>query len=164
MPILEGWEVSPDRGDMYEKIISTDPVGDTILTTKCKLDKENGLLVVADNGFAWRIKMGFKQASVMRAAMSSGKSKWVRWHDVANITPKKDGQILMELKLRKKGNLIKDGKGNYKLKKWKFTMQPNKGEPKPHFLERRKHFNSLMIDVFLQHKEDTDPPTSDSRM
>jgi len=124
-----------------------------------KIDKENGFLVVADNGFAWRIKMGFTTGLA-----SAGKSKWVRWHDVANIAPKKDGQILMELKLRKKGNLIKDGKGNYKLKKWKLTMQPNKGEPKANFLERRKQFNSLMIDLFLQHKTDTDPPTSDSRM
>ena len=110
MPIREGWEVSPDRGPMYEKIMSKDPVGDPIITTKTKLDRENGFLVVSDNGFAWRIKMGMSTSMY-----SAGKSKWIRWHDVAGMQPKKPGVLIVELKIRKKGALILDGKGNYKI-------------------------------------------------
>jgi len=162
--LIKGWEVSPDRLDMYEKMISMDDVGDLIITSKSKLDNENGLLLVSEKGFAWRIKMGMRQASIMRAAMSSGKHKWVRWHDVAGFMPKKPGVLIIELKIRKKGSLLKDKKGNYKIKKWKFTIQPNKKEEKVHFKERQKKFNDIMIDLHSKYKGDTDPDTSDSRM
>jgi len=163
-PILEGWNVSPDRIKMYEKMIGMDPIGDPILTSKCVLDNENGFLIVSDNGFAWRIKMGMRQASVMRAAMSSGKSKWVRWHDVANITPKKNGQSLVALKIRKKGTVILDKKGNYKIKKWKLTIRQNKGEPKADWRVRQSSFNNMILEIFNHNKVETDPETSDTRM
>ncbi len=126
---MEGWEVSPDRKEVFEKMINMDSIGDPIITSKCVLGKENGLLIVSDNGFAWRIKNTAMRGSLI----SAGKSKWIRWHDVANIIPKKDGQILVEIKLRKRGSLILDKKGYYKIKKWKLTIRQNKGEPKPNF-------------------------------
>ncbi len=164
MTIMEGWEVSPDRIDMYEKMQSMDAIGEPIITSKCVLDKDNGFLVVSDDGFAWRIKMGMRQAGIMRAAMSSGKSKWVRWHDVANITPKKNGQILVHLKIRKKGALLKDKKGNYKVKKWKLTIRKAKGEEKDSFKQRLETFNTIMLEIFSRNAVKEDPPTSDSRM
>ncbi len=156
---MKGWEVSPDRIKMYEKIMSLDPVGDPIITSKCKIDRENGFLIVSDNGFAWRIKMG-----MTTSMYSSGKSKWVRWHDVANIIPKKNGQILVELKIRKNGALIVDGKGKYKIKRWKLTIKPNKGESSYPWKQRLDTFNNIISEIFNRNKVDTDPPTSDSRM
>ena len=32
MPIMEGWEVSPDRVEKYEKMLGQDDVGDPIIT------------------------------------------------------------------------------------------------------------------------------------
>ena len=157
--ILEGWEISSDRMEYYEKIISTDPVGNPIITSKCKLDRENGLLIVSDNGFAWRIRMGFTTGFG-----SIGKSKWVRWHDVSNITPRKEGVILVELKIRKYGSLLLDGAGNPRKKRWKFTIQQNKDEPRPNFIQRQQNFNNIMSEIYNRNKGETDPPTSDSRM
>jgi len=157
--LIEGWEVSPDRVDYLEKILSTFPLGDPIITSKCKLDRENGLLAASENGFAWRIKMGFTTGLA-----SMGKNKWVRWHDMANIIPKKEGVILVEMKIRKNGSLILNGMGNPKKKKWKLTIQPNKGEQRPHFIERQQSFNGIMTDLMNKYKGDTDPPTSDSVM
>jgi hypothetical protein len=157
LPITEGWEVSPDRIKMYEKIISSYPIGDPILTSKCKLDNENGLLVASNNGFAWRLKMGMSSSY-----MSAGKSKWIRWHDINNIIPKKNGQVLVEIKLRKQGSLILDKKGNYKLKKWKLTIKPSKAEEKSNWMQRLANFNNFMMSIYNQNKIDTDPPTSDS--
>ena len=59
MPIIEGWEVSPDRLDKFEKMLRTDPIGDPILTTKCMLGGDNGFLIVSDNGLAWRIQVSY---------------------------------------------------------------------------------------------------------
>jgi len=74
MPIMSGWEVSHDRVEKYEKMMGQDDVGDPIITSKCRLGKENGFIVASNNGFAWRIQM-----TAMRGSMySSGKSKWVR--------------------------------------------------------------------------------------
>ena len=160
MTILEGWEVSPDRIAKYEKMLSSDPmIGDPLLTSKCKLDRENGLLLVSDNGFAWRV-----QAGMTTSMYSMGKSKWIRWHDVANIIPKKNGQELVELKIRKGGSLILDKKGNYKIKKWKLTIKPNKGEPKADWNVRLSSFNNMMLEIFNHNKVETDPDTSDTRM
>ncbi|MFX1275401.1 MAG: hypothetical protein ACFFAH_02920 [Promethearchaeota archaeon] len=164
MTIIEGWEVSPDRIKMFEKMMSTDAVGDPIITSKCVLDNENGFLIVSDDGFAWRIKLGMRQAGAIRAAMASGKSKWVRWYDVANITPKKNGQILVHLKIRKKGSIIKDKKGNYKVKKWKLTIRKNKGEQKDQWKQRLEAFNNIILEIFSRNAVEEDPPTSDSRM
>lgn len=160
MPIINGWEISPDRVEKYNKMLSTDPVGDTILTSKCRLGKDNGLIVVSDNGFAWRI-----QAGMGTSMYSMGKSKWVRWHDVSRVDPKKDGFILTYIKVRdKNGNIKVDGKGNPKLKKWPLILRQNKNEEKGHFVQRRSDFYNIMSDIFNRNKVDTDPPTSDSRI
>ncbi len=158
MPFIQGWEVSPGREKMFEKILETDPVGDPIITSKCKLDKENGFLVASDNGFSWRIKMGYSTA-----LMSAGKSKWVRWYDVYNIIPKGNGQIMVQFKKRKNGLLIIDKKGNYKLGQWKLTLNRNSDEPKDNFKQRQQNFAMIMTEIFNRNKG-TDVETSDSRM
>ena len=105
MPIMDGWEVSSDRMEKYEKMISQDSVGDPIITSKCKLNKDLGFLVASNNGFAWRIQAG------MRTSMySMGKSKWIRWHDVDRIDLKKEGVILVYIKVRNKDGTLKPGK------------------------------------------------------
>ena len=161
---MEGWEVSRDRIDKFEKMLAQAPIGDPILTSKCKLDKEDGLLVVSENGFAWRIQMGMRHASVMRAAMSSGKNKWIRWHDLADIIPKKNGQVQVVLKLRKNGALKLDKKGNYKTKRWKLTLNRNKDEQKPHFRIRQESFHNILLEIYDRNRVEADPPTSDSKM
>lgn len=153
---MEGWEVSRDRIEKYQKMLSMDAVGDPIITSKCKLDRANGFLIVSDNGYAWRITGG--------SAISAGSSKWIRWHDVANLIQTKPGQILVEMKLRKKGLLIADKFGNPKIKKWKLTIKPNKGEPGANFKQRQQYFHNLTSQIYNRNKVVTDPPTSDSRM
>jgi len=161
MPIMSGWEVSSDRVEKFEKMLSTDPIGDPIITSKCRLGKENGLIIASKNGFAWRIQM-----TAMRGPMySAGKSKWIRWHDVDRIDLKKEGVLITYIKVRDKNGTLKiDGKGNPKLKKWPLILRINKNEDKGHFIQRRSAFFSVMSDIFNQNKGDTDPPTSDSRM
>ena len=99
-----------------------------------------------------------------QALMSGRKSKWVRWHDVAGFQPKKPGVLVIELKIRKKGALILDKKGNYKIKKWKFTIQQSKREEKAKFRERQNNFNDIMVGLMGKYRGDTDPETSDSRI
>jgi len=164
MPIISGWEVSPDRVEKYEKMLSSDDIGDPILTSKCKLKAgmsiENGLLIVSNKGFAWRIKAGMNTRM-----MSMGKSKWIRWHDVGKIEPKKDKVVFVYIKARAKNGPVKlDGKGNPKLKKWFLGLDKNKDEVKDHFLQRRADFAGILNDIWNENKGDTDPPTSDSRM
>jgi len=159
MPVMEGWEVSHDRIGKFEKMMAQAPIGDPIITSKCKLDKENGLLVVSDNGFAWRIQMGMGTAR-----WSAGKNKWVRWHDVASIIPKKQGQSQVVLKIRKNGTLKLDKKGNCKTKSWKLTLNRNKDEQKPHFKLRQEAFNNILSEIYGRNRVETDPPTSDSKM
>ena len=157
MPIISGWEVSPDRVEKYEKMMSSDDIGDPIITSKCKLGNANGFIVASNSGFAWRIQGG--------SAISAGKSKWVRWHDVGRIDQKKDGFLLAYIKVREKDGALKlDGKGNPKLKKWPLILKPIKTEDKGHFLQRSSNFHKIMSDLFNQNKGDTDPPTSDSRI
>ena len=157
---MSGWEVSPDRIEKFEKMLSTDAIGDPIITSKCKLGRDNGLLVASNNGFAWRIQM-----SMSSSMYSSGKSKWVRWHDVSRIDLKKVGILLIYLKVRdKNGNLKIDGSGNPKLKKWPLKLHPNKNEDKGHYAQRKEDFYNIMSDIFNQNKGDSDPPTSDSRI
>jgi len=164
MPIIRGWEVSQDRIEMFTKMITTDPLGEPIITSKCVLDNENGLLIVGENGFSWKLKIGFKQ---MRGPAwrryQFEKHKWVRWCDVSNVIPKRAGQVIVELKIRKGGALIYDKKGRYKVKRWKLTIRQNKGEDKTNFKARLSSFNSIMIDLFNKHRVQTDPPSSDSR-
>ncbi|MBY9011883.1 MAG: hypothetical protein KGD70_05875 [Candidatus Lokiarchaeota archaeon] len=161
MPILDGWEVSSDRVEKFEKMLSQDSVGDPIIASKCRLNKENGFIIASNNGFAWRI-----QITAMRGSMySSGKSKWVRWHDVDRIDLKKEGVLLAYIKVREKSGTLKvDGNGNPKLKKWPLILQQNKNEEKDHFRQRQAAFFGVMSDIFNSNKVDTDPPTSDSRI
>ena len=156
--MLKGWEVSTDRIDKYEKMMSKNPIGDPIITSKCKLDKENGLLVVSYNGFAWRIKVG-----PFTNAWDSKKSKWLRWHDVINVIPKKAGEIQVEITQRKNGSLNLDKKGSPKTKRWKFKIQANKGEQKAHWQQRQQSFNNIMLDIFNRNRGEGAPETSDSR-
>ncbi len=160
MPIMSGWEVSPDRIEKFEKMLSSDPVGDPIITSKCKLNKDIGFIVASTNGFSWKIQGG------MRTSMySMGKSKWVRWHDVDKIDLKKEGVLLVYIKVREKNGPLKiDGKGNPKLKKWQLVLNQNKNEEKSHFRQRQAAFFGIMSDIFNPRKVDTDPPTSDSRI
>ncbi len=154
--LMEGWEVSPGRIPKYHKMMTMDPVGDPIITSKCKLNNQNGFLIVSDNGFAWRY-----QGSSM---YSAGKRKWIRWHDVANIIPIKYGQVLVELKIRKYGSLILDGSGKLKIKRWKLTIRKAKGEQDAQWRQRLGTFNQIMLEIFNRNKVEIDPPTSDSRM
>lgn len=160
MPILDGWEVSSDRVEKFDKMLNEDPVGDPIITSKCRLGKDNGLLVACTNGFAWRI-----QAGMSTSMYSMGKSKWVRWHDVDRIDLKKEGVLLVYLKVREKNGPLKiDGKGNPKLKKWLLVLNSNKDEDKGHFAQRKSAFHKIFSDIFNQNKGNSDPPTSDSRI
>ncbi|MFX1478744.1 MAG: hypothetical protein ACFFCI_11500 [Promethearchaeota archaeon] len=150
---------------MYGEMMNADDVGDPTITTKCVLDKDNGFLIVSDNGFAWKIVWGARQAMGPAWKMGQiGKSKWVRWHDVADVMPKKPGQVLVSLKIRKNGALVTDKKGVIKVKRWKLTIRANKGEPKATFKQRQPLFNQIMLDLFNQKKGEPDPPTSDSRI
>ncbi len=49
---MEGWEVSTDRKEVFEKMINMDSIVEPIITSKCVLGNENGFLIVSDNGFA----------------------------------------------------------------------------------------------------------------
>ena len=165
MPIIEGWEVSPDRVTMYGEMMNSDDVGDPIITTKCVLDKDNGFLIVSDNGFAWKIVWGARQAMGPAWKMGQmGKSKWVRWHDVAGISPTKPGQIIVDVKTRKNGPLVLDKRGNIKIKRWKLTLNQNKGEPKNFWRQRMENFNPFISQIFEKNRSATDPSTSDSVM
>jgi len=162
MPIMSGWEVSPDRIEKYNKIMSTDDVGDPIITSKCKLSwagrgMANGYIVVSNNGIAWRIYGG--------SYVTAGKSVWVRWFDVSRIDRKKDGFLIVKIKRREpNGSLWMDRKGNLKLKQWSLKLKRNKYEDNGHFLQRRSDFYNILSDIFNQNKGDSDPPTSDSRI
>ena len=156
---IKGWEVSPDRINYYDKIMAESSIGDPIITSKCDLDSNKGFLVVTDNGFAWRLRLG-----AWTPLWKAGSGKWMRWHDVSDIIPIKNGQIRVEIKIRKAGALIVDGKGNLKIKKWKLTIKPHKGEPNPQFNQRLESFHNIMSEIYNRNKVETDPPTSDSRM
>ncbi|MBY9018187.1 MAG: hypothetical protein KGD66_05070, partial [Candidatus Lokiarchaeota archaeon] len=90
---------------------------------------------------------------------------WVRWYDVDRIDLKKEGFLLVYLKVREKNGPLKlDGKGNPKLKKWPLILNRNKDEDKGHFEQRRSAFHKVFSDIFNQNKGNSDPPTSDSRI
>ncbi|TFF84825.1 MAG: hypothetical protein EU518_02140 [Promethearchaeota archaeon] len=161
MTILDGWELSPDRQGMFDKIMESDPVGEPIITSKLKLDKENGLIIVGENGFSWRIKAGFSTPMI-----SMGKSKWVRWGDVDEIIPAKPEKGVIKIQMYKRdkeGNLVMK-KGNPKILKWKLTVNRNKNEDKNHFINRRKDFYRLMNELHEKYKSPEPPATSDSRI
>ena len=155
---MEGWEISSDRIKKYEKMMAIHPIGDPIITSKCQFGPMLGFLIVSDNGIFCR---GLRASSI---------SKWVGWHDVANIIPIKNGKILVEIKRRKKGTLILDEKGNYKKRRWgkiiiKRNMEvfptpfgpTNKVEQNANWKQRLESFNDIMLKIFNQNKVKTDP-------
>jgi len=142
-------------------MMDTDNVGDPIITSKCRINQENGFLVASNNGFAWRIQITYGRGSIY----SSGKSKWVRWHDVDRLDLRKPGVINAFVKIRNKDGTLKiDKKGNPKLVKFGLILQQNKNEEKTHFRQRQADFFGILEDIFNRNKGDSDPPTSDSRM
>jgi len=157
---MEGWELSPDRKKVFEKMMATDPIGDPILISKCQLGRQYGTLIVSNNGFAWRLKGGYRTS-----VYQIGTTKWVRWHDVSRIIPEKPekGVIKIECFKRKKGNLVVK-KGKPKIFRWRAIVNQNKGEKKHHFIERRKDFYRLMNEIFERNKVLQIPEVSDSRM
>lgn len=171
MPIIEGWEVSSDRHEKFERMFRSDPIGDPILTTKCMLGRDNGFLIVSNKGLAWRILFNFETTA---PAFIKSKSKWVRWHDIANIIPIsgqrigtktiKPGWVFLEVKIRKQGTLVTDKHGNPKTKKWRLIIRPNKNEENSHFNHRLATFYDLLTDLFNKFKTDENPPVSDSRL
>jgi len=164
MTVLEGWELTPDRRERFDKIMDEYDIGDPILISKCKLAKRHGLLVVSDKGFAWRFKMSFASANIWRA--TSGKSKWIRWHDVARIIPEKErkGKIKIEMYKRKGDGTLKMRWGKPKVFRWRAIVQRNRGEDKRHFKGRRKDFYRLMNEIYKRNKVEQPPPYSDSNM
>ncbi|TXT61872.1 MAG: hypothetical protein BAJALOKI1v1_1090010 [Promethearchaeota archaeon] len=160
MPMIEGWEVSPDRKKVLEKMLSTDPIGEPLLVSKCQLQADRGTIIASDNGFSWRIKMTGNTALI-----KAGKSKWVRWYDVNQIINEKPnkGMIKIEMFKRKKGALVtKNGKP--KVFRWRFILNRKKNEPKDHFKQRRQDFYRVMNEIFQRNKPDEIPAVSDSRM
>lgn len=150
-PIMEGWEVPTNKVKMYDGLMNNVPIGDPIITSPCQRAKSgaarspvNGFLVISENGFAWR-NLAVSPGILITVALdgvreATGiKDKWVRWHDVANIIPKKPGQVQVVLKARKKGAIVLNKKGNYKTKKWKLTINKHKDEKKDHFRERKAY-------------------------
>ena len=138
-PILNGWEVSTNRVDMFENLMNNLPIGDPIITsnTACSLSHSHtflqSFLIISQNGFAWRvltIGVGVVPTLVMDSVREANgkKNKWVRWHDVADLIPRKLGHIRVVIKKRKEGALILDKKGNYKTKEWKLAITKLEGE------------------------------------
>ena len=159
MPIIPGWEISPDRIGKVEKMFSMYDIGDMILTSKYKRGSGDGFLVCGDRGFAWRIHAGFSTG-----VYAMGNNMWIRWHDLYEVLPKKPGVIFVRVKKRnmKTKQLVLDKKGEYTFKKWKLSIVRNKGEPKDHYLGRLNAFNTLFVQIWEAHRGEGDPPTSDS--
>jgi len=166
LTIKDDWEVSPDNFNWFEIILGMDPIGDPIITSKCRLGSNKGFLVVGTNGISWRIKISWGEVLLVGAAafINLGKSKWVRWHDVANIIPKEDGFVKVELKKRIDGALKLDKKGNPKIIRWSLRIGQNKDEKIAKWLSRFYTFNDIMLDLFNQYQVETNPLISDSRM
>ena len=169
MPLKEGWEVSPDRHKEFEQMLSTDEVGDPILTSKGK-QYAPGFLIVSNMGIAWRDKKSVSISLVKTLdavfGSSGGKSSyWIRWHDVATITspPQKPGRILVEVNKRKKGVLLINRRGIPKTKNLWFFIKRNRNETYIHFEQRKAEFFGIMKELYKQYKSDANPPTSDSR-
>ncbi len=165
MPILPGWEMSPDRKTFFEKIKSMYDVGDLILTSKCKRNDDNGVLLATDRGFAWRIRW-----TPGSWKWRIGTNMWIRWHDLYEILPKKPGKVIIKVKKRekgkllldRKGKLLLDRKGNYRLAQWRLLLVRNKNEDKDHWLQRKNSFNDIFIQLHEKYRGDSDPPTSDT--
>lgn len=172
---MQGWEISPDRIKIYEKMMENDSIGDPIITSKCTFEgrdvfSQKGVLIASTNGYAWRSKSSAGRivaSGVMCGAISAGraaavKSKWMRWHDVADIVPKKDRGVIMIVKRRENGALVLNKKGKYKTRMCWLYVKSNKGEPKAHFKQRKRDFFNIMRDIWNRYKGEGDPPISDS--
>jgi len=72
-------------------------VGDPILTSKCNDFNYSGILLVSNKGIAWRRKRTIIDGIEIAWTKSS---RWVRWHDVADIIPLRPGLIQIKVKRR----------------------------------------------------------------
>lgn len=172
---MQGWDISLDRIKIYGEMMENDFIGDPIITSKCVLDtvdtlEQKGVLIASTNGYAWRSKRSVGRiigGGIIGGGLGAGraaavKRKWIRWHDVANIVPKKNGRVIMIMKRRKNGELVFNRKGKYKGFMWKLWIVRNKDEPKTHFKQRKQDFPNIMIDIWNRYKGEEDPPISDS--
>ncbi len=159
MPIKLGWEVSPDSNRILRKLLEIFPIGDPIITSKCKFDGDKGFLVVSDNGLAWTIKIGIKST-----VFDLGKKKWVRWYDVVNVAWSKDGFVLVQALQRKKDGEIKRKKEKeYKTNDLRLNLERNKDEPKDQFKERKARFGDIMWEIFQKNQARIPPAKTDSQ-
>ena len=154
--LKEGWEVPPDRIDKYHKMMAKYPIGSPIITSNCVLDTTNGFLIVSNNGFAFRFKSSFGPSNY-----GSLRIVWMRWHDVFDIYSKKK-KVNINIKIRKKGSLKLDRKGNYKLRNLVLFIRKSKHEQKLQWEQRLESFYNIMLEIFNRNRVETDPLTSDS--
>ena len=168
MPIKDGWEVSPDRHEHFEKMLNNDDLGEPILTSKCFHAQQgaHGFLIVSTKGIAWSEKLTLEG---LHNLSFGGSSKWVRWHDVVSITPFRGpfkitpGAIVAVVIKRKQGVLKKNKRGTPKTKELTFRIYRNKKESKAHFEQRKTDFLNIMKELYYKYKAETYPQTSDSR-
>jgi len=165
MTIKTGWEVSSDREKQFEDLMANNPIGNPIITSKCIFDGKKGFLVLGDNGFAWKVKIG-----VGSTLLDVGKKKWVRWYDVADILSKKKGEVeVLAYERMKTGDIKLDTgafsstKGELKTKKLKLKLMKNKKEPKDQWKEREESFHSVLMEIFSKYKVESPPAESDSK-
>lgn len=163
MSLKPGWEVSPDREKMFQAIVEKVPIGEPIITTKCKVDGDNGFLVAGENGWAWTGK-----ASLMKLVTgdfwSLGKKKWVRWHDIVEIDNYAKGNVYVKAVKRNKDGTLKMNKdGRPKTTELHLRCDRNQDEPKDQFKERREKFGNALMVIWFDNKVDEYPDETDSK-
>jgi len=161
LPIIEGWEIPPDRIKTYEKMMEIDDIGDPIITSKCQSGGENGVLIASTNGYAWRIKLSTGRialgalygGALGAGAAIAGNYTWVRWHEIADIIPLKKAGVKVKLKrYNKNGELLLDKKGNIKTRNNRLWIMKNNGESRAHIKQRVQDFPNIMIDLWNRYK------------
>ena len=159
--IIKGWEVPPNRIKLYVKMMAKYPLQNPLITSRCLLDKEEGLLIINDYGIAWNIYRGL---AYWGADYVKYTRAWIRWYDVADIILTKPNQVRVLMKRRKKGLLRLYIKGYIKMKKLKLTINKSKGETQPQFKQRLETYNTIMLEIFYCNRVEVDPPESDSEL
>jgi len=175
LPLKEGWGVSPDKNREFEQLLSTDEVGDPILTSRCYREGAYGFLVVGNKGIVWKnTQSGVLSAvdAVFGSGATVGKSsKGVSWRDVVIISPfqikkpyKSPGSIKIQINRRRNGELLTNKRGIQKTEVWAFKIRRNLKETNFHFKQRKAEFFGIMKELYNLYKTDKNPPTSDSRI
>lgn len=163
MPLKPGWEVSPDREKQFQAIVETVPIGEPIITSKCKVDGDNGFLVAGKNGWAWTGKAGLMKL-ITGDFWSLGKKKWVRWYDVYKMGYNEKGLAVVEAVKRNKDGTVKKKKdGVPKTKAMILIADRNKDEPKDKWKERKKMFGEEFYMIFEKNKARVPPAETDSK-